>query len=384
MSIMSDIHYSTISSVLSRLKQEHEEIVVAAVNRIYKEMPEYAHVERSDLVNTIGEIIDLVLDQIGVGTVPDWTSSLPLESVVTRRIGQSIGVDSVMRGHRLTLASAQNRFKKCSGEMGLPFDDRLEVMEVFWDMSEKLMTDVARDYRQYSAGEIVHRRSEKNALIMLLLAGEPDSIAIANCARNLSLDSASQYRVVVGTGGGMEWMDMVESSCSTGDSPAIAGEFDGLLAAVVPASPVRLNHSTWVFAVGDPRPLSGLSESMAEALQVRDSLPREATGWHDIRSQSWRLAVPGMPAMEQLVHTNYLQPLAEEPDGGDMLLGSVWAFIESGFSYRKASEVLFVHENTLRYRISKFEEMTSRSLLEVDTRMELAWLNHLKVLRKGT
>ena len=46
MSIMSDIHYSTISSVLSRLKQEHEEIVVAAVNRIYKEMPEYAHVER--------------------------------------------------------------------------------------------------------------------------------------------------------------------------------------------------------------------------------------------------------------------------------------------------------------------------------------------------
>src|SRR5699024_11448919 len=77
---MSDIHYSTISSVLSRLRQEHEEIVVAAVNRIYKEMPEYAHVERTDLVNTVGEIIDLVLDRIGVGTVPDWASSLPLES----------------------------------------------------------------------------------------------------------------------------------------------------------------------------------------------------------------------------------------------------------------------------------------------------------------
>lgn len=381
---MSDIHYSTISSVLSRLRQEHEEIVVAAVNRIYKEMPEYAHVERTDLVNTVGEIIDLVLDQIGVGTVPDWASSLPLESIVTRRIGQNIGVDSVMRGHRLTLASAQDRFKQCSAEMGLPFDDRLEVLEVFWAMSEKLMTDVARDYRQYSAGEIMHRRAEKNELIMLLLSSEPDSIAVVNSARNLSLDPASQYRVIVGDSGGLEWIDLVERSCSTGDFPAIAGEFDGLLAAVVPASPARLGHSKWLFAVGDPRTLSGLPESMAEAILVKRSLPKDATGWHDIRSQSWRLAVPGMPAIEQLVHTNYLQPLAEEPDEGDMLLHSVWAFIESGFSYRKASEVLFVHENTLRYRISKFEEKTSRSLFEVDTRMELAWLNHLKLLRKSS
>ncbi|MDN6695456.1 PucR family transcriptional regulator [Corynebacterium casei] len=379
---MNDIYYSTISSVLSRLKLEHEEIVVSAVNRIYKEMPEYAHVERSDLVNTVGEIIDLVLDQIGLGTVPDWTSSLPLESVVTRRIGQNIGVDSVMRGHRLTLASAQDRFKQCSGEMGLPFDDRLEVLEVFWAMSEKLMTAVARDYRQYSAGEIMHRRSEKNELIMLLLSSEPDTIAIVNRARNLSLDSTSQYRVIVGFDGGMEWMDLVERACSTGDSPAVAGEFDGLLAAVVPASPVRPSHPNLLFAVGDPRTLSGLPESMTEAIQVRDSLPKGSFGWHDVRSQSWRLAVPGMPSIERLVQTNFLQPLADEPDGGAMLLDSVWSFIEAGFSYRKASEALFVHENTLRYRISKFEELTSRSLIEVDTRMELAWLNHLELLGK--
>lgn len=379
---MNDIYYSTISSVLSRLKLEHEELVVSAVNRIYKEMPEYAHVERSDLVNTVGEIIDLVLDQIGLGTVPDWTSSLPLESVVTRRIGQNIGVDSVMRGHRLTLASAQDRFKQCSGEMGLPFDDRLEVLEVFWAMSEKLMTAVARDYRQYSAGEIMHRRSEKNELIMLLLSSEPDTIAIVNRARNLSLDSTSQYRVIVGFDGGMEWMDLVERACSTGDSPAVAGEFDGLLAAVVPASPVRPSHPNLLFAVGDPRTLSGLPESMTEAIQVRDSLPKGSFGWHDVRSQSWRLAVPGMPSIERLVQTNFLQPLADEPDGGAMLLDSVWSFIEAGFSYRKASEALFVHENTLRYRISKFEELTSRSLIEVDTRMELAWLNHLELLGK--
>src|SRR5699024_6919880 len=123
--VMSDIHYSTISSVLSRLRQEHEEIVVAAVNRIYKEKPEYTHVERTDMMNTVGETIEIVLDRIRVDTVSDWESRLPLETIVTRRIGQNIDVDSVMRGHRLTLASAQDRFKQCSAEMGLQFDDRL-------------------------------------------------------------------------------------------------------------------------------------------------------------------------------------------------------------------------------------------------------------------
>lgn len=377
---MSDIHYSTIHSVLSKLRQDKDIIVIAAVNRIHDELPEYSSVDRADLVKTVREIIDLVLDQIGVGTVPNWDASLSMEAVVNRRIGQNIGVDSVMRGHRLTLASAQDRFKEISGQMGLPFDDRLEVMDVFWDMSERLMTAVARDYRQYATGEVMHRRSEKNELIMLLSAEEPDSIAIVSKARSLSLDTSYQYRVVLGIEGGLEWMETIERACSTGGSPAVAGEFNGHLAAVIPAGPARPSHSDLLFAVGGPRTLGSLSESWEEAKLVRASLPKGAAGWHDLRSRSWRIAVAAVPAVGQLARSIYLDALADEPDQGDMLLHSVWTFIGTGFSYRKASEQLFVHENTLRYRVAKFEELTSRSVMDVDTRMEMAWLRHARVL----
>ena len=264
--------------------------------------------------------------------------------------------------------------------MGLPFDDRLEVMDVFWDMSERLMTAVARDYRQYATGEVMHRRSEKNELIMLLSAEEPDSIAIVSKARSLSLDTSYQYRVVLGIEGGLEWMETIERACSTGGAPAVAGEFNGHLAAVIPAGPARPSHSDLLFAVGGPRTLGSLSGSWEEAKLVRASLPKGASGWHDLRSRSWRIAVAAVPAVGQLARSIYLDALADEPDQGDMLLHSVWTFIGTGFSYRKASEQLFVHENTLRYRVAKFEELTSRSVMDVDTRMEMAWLRHARTL----
>ncbi|WP_326502520.1 helix-turn-helix domain-containing protein [Rothia nasimurium] len=84
-----------------------------------------------------------------------------------------------------------------------------------------------------------------------------------------------------------------------------------------------------------------------------------------------------------VVGQGLLAPLREDRGGGEALLMYVWAFLEFGRSYRDAVQALYIHENTLRNKVAKFEQITGRRLNDIDACIELIWLRHDMAL-KGT
>ena len=58
---------------------------------------------------------------------------------------------------------------------------------------------------------------------------------------------------------------------------------------------------------------------------------------------------------------------------GDELVRSLEAFLEHNGSWEAAARALFCHRHTLRYRISRIEELTGRRLDRVENRIEF-WL----------
>ena len=56
------------------------------------------------------------------------------------------------------------------------------------------------------------------------------------------------------------------------------------------------------------------------------------------------------------------------------LLDSLDAYLIHNASVTAAAATLHCHPNTLRYRLSRFEELTSCSIEHTETRIELAWL----------
>ena len=69
-----------------------------------------------------------------------------------------------------------------------------------------------------------------------------------------------------------------------------------------------------------------------------------------------------------------LSPIERTRGGnGDELLRSLEAFLEHNGSWEAAARALFCHRHTLRYRISRIEELTGRRLDRVENRIEF-WL----------
>jgi purine catabolism regulator len=69
-----------------------------------------------------------------------------------------------------------------------------------------------------------------------------------------------------------------------------------------------------------------------------------------------------------------LGPIERSRTGhGDELLRSLEAFLEHNGSWEAAARALFCHRHTLRYRISRIEELTGRRLDRVENRIEF-WL----------
>ena len=69
-----------------------------------------------------------------------------------------------------------------------------------------------------------------------------------------------------------------------------------------------------------------------------------------------------------------LRPIERARGGnGDELLRSLEAFLEHNGNWEAAARALFCHRHTLRYRMSRVEELTGRRLDRVENRIEF-WL----------
>lgn len=156
--------------------------------------------------------------------------------------------------------------------------------------------------------------------------------------------------------------------------PAPEGTTDGLAAAVgglcalvgtdlvgfVTATPGSCDGG--VCGVGPARPLAGLADSFRMATRALDAADRNgATGVHEFTELGLLPAISSDTAVTEALHRRYLAPLGDTGSAAE-IADTLHAYLEEGRHVARTAERLFVHPNTVRYRIKRFEELTGVSL----------------------
>jgi PucR family transcriptional regulator, purine catabolism regulatory protein len=132
-------------------------------------------------------------------------------------------------------------------------------------------------------------------------------------------------------------------------------------------------------AISNTAPVRALRRSFHEArcaLEIgalaNGSAPAVATG-EDLGAYRLLLSLQDDDGLRQYCE-DVLSPIERTRAGnGEELLRSLEAFLEHNGSWEAAARALFCHRHTLRYRISRIEELTGRRLDRVENRIEL-WL----------
>jgi putative transposase len=132
---------------------------------------------------------------------------------------------------------------------------------------------------------------------------------------------------------------------------------------------------SFVAGAGPALPLNAGRQSFELAGRALRTATRVGfSGLCTLEDVGLRAAIIGDPAIGEMLAGRYLDPLHALGEFGDQLLDSVRTYFACGQRVDEAAKALFVHANTLRYRLNRFEETTRCDLHSAETIAEIWWV----------
>ena len=150
-----------------------------------------------------------------------------------------------------------------------------------------------------------------------------------------------------------------------GLSTMLDGELVGLLSAP-PVAPVPAP-----VGLGPPAPLDQLADSFVLARRAaRTAAGLGLEGVHPFDALGVLPAVVDDEQVGAALRARYIEPLAAS---AAELADTLRAWFAAAMNVELAARALHVHPNTVRYRMTRFEELTGTSLREPRTALEVWW-----------
>jgi DNA-binding PucR family transcriptional regulator len=103
-------------------------------------------------------------------------------------------------------------------------------------------------------------------------------------------------------------------------------------------------------------------------------------GAYDIGALGVRAAVATDTDVGAWLQQRYLEPLQAGGSARESI-ETLRAYLASGMHVGRTAERLFIHQNTVRYRLGRFEKLTDTSLLDAEVLVELWWVLELSTMR---
>lgn len=367
---------ATLASVAAILRAESERIARKAADDIHRELPSYASIGRDDLVGSARLNVARGMSSLEEGEAPRDVHDGEARRTTRRRIRQGMAIEDIIRAYRLSLNAIHDRFIEVARERSLPAESTLRGSTLLWEVGDWFVADAVKEYRTHAVSEVVRRSVEEVDVLRTLLSGSSVDPTLRPRVRALGMDPDRDHHVVLGhptSGSREQWAADLARYGSTPGAAALVAEISGRTAALVTRIPREI-AGRGVLAVGPPAPLRDLGPSAVVAEHILALAPGEIPGLHDPGTVSWRLAIPVTPLATRLLRQRYVEPLVAEGDFGVILLNTVQAHFEHDRVVRATARALVVHQNTLRHRLARFEELTGCSLESTNTIVELSWV----------
>lgn len=195
--------------------------------------------------------------------------------------------------------------------------------------------------------------------VHLLFSTEPQNSNIANQLKLISLFSeqpgcfAAEYRNGI----------LIIQSCEDSSESHV----DGLLKKIMEAAFRFLNDAQ--AGVSRLHYLLEVGAAINEACTAAKSAAAGTTGiihFQNLGPEKLLLALSGRPVLNSYFQEIY-QPLKDYDEKyNSRLLETIYTFVEHNMDYIKTSKAMFIHENTVRYRLSKVKSLIPYGICDMD------------------
>ena len=358
---------------------QRERLSDALAARLVTEIEAYRSLTGDELVPVMRRNIEFVLRM-----VRDRRTDLTLEErewfgeAGAERSAQGLPVADTLRGWRLGTETIWEYMAECGRSRGVSDAILIELMrDIQRAIDPAIVAFVTGHHRaelerirdeDHVRGELVHR------LLRGLLGGselreqcavwglDPDRHYVTFRARPTARASPRELERLLG-------LAPVKGQRRQGLAAVIDGDLAGF------AERVRHRDVPTHVGVGPPAPLDRLEPSFRLATRAFATAGAFAlTGVFDLDALGLRAAVVADPEVGDRLVRRYVDPIRSgAARSAEALLEAIERYLACGLRAEAAAAELNVHPNTLRYRLSRFEQLTGADLHDIAVVAEVWW-----------
>lgn len=369
-----EVAESSIEHVADLLFRDLQYLKASSVERCVAQVGGYRGVAVADISSSVEQNLRMAIHAVKSGVVPESSQLAPEARVAQVRFQQGLRIEDVMRGYRLSMAVIQDRFIDIAQELRLGDREVLAAHRVLWGVSDSYTAALVDSYRESSVQQAVRDHERRQGYLRAVLAGTLAGAELVSRSAEFGIDPRREFRALRARprpgSSADELLGALVAPLRSGDGvlTVLAGDVVGFLSAKPGAG-----STAATIAVGPPRPLADLAQSDAVTDRVFAAASRRPEGGSFcLEDLTWRTAA-GDTDVSEVLRRRYLEPFADDAEFGRIVLDSVRHYLAGDRRISAAARTLSVHENTLRYRLQKFEQLTGTRLDATNTIVELCW-----------
>ena len=295
-----------------------------------------------------------------------------LAPVGEARARQGIPIADVLLAWRLGVQVAIDRATEIGPEHDITDAEMLRFVKALIATSDRAMAIIASAHRTADLELATRAHERRAAVVREALLGKIAPVLVRAHAESCGIDVNREY-VAIRADDAPEERTQRERQlgfhATLTPRVGLAAMIDDDLAGFLLKPPA--GEIPFAVGVGPARPVERLTESFELASRTLATMRAfDMIGVCDFDALGALPALVADRAVGDALVGRYLQPLAASRAE---IAASLRALFESDMHVDRAAEQLFVHPNTLRYRIGRFEEITGANLRNPRSALEVWW-----------
>ncbi len=366
-----------IAPVVAGLEACDDQVAAAALATLRLVLPSYRHVSDEALRASAFRNSASARQTLTARRLPSDKELHEAAVAAAERADQGVYVQDVLTAYRLSIHQIREFLTEAATTAGCSPAVTLEMVQLLWAMADAVGVRLATVHRDAEIEIARHGERQRTEFLRGLVFGSVAPAEIRRLGPAYHLTPDLRYVALRGrpTPGhtAEELVRAIGAASRAVGHHAFVDVLEGDVVGVAPRAPT-LADCPGIVGVGPPADLTAVEPSFATASRVLEVAERfREPGVYRLEDLSLRVAVAAEDELGEVLVRRYLRPLEKLGGRAEAVLGTVAAFIEHGLSVKATAEALDVHQNTVRYRLGRFEELTGASLERPIIAFEVWW-----------
>ena len=287
-----------------------------------------------------------------------------------------IPVEAVLLTRRIALRRCCELVQETGAAAGLEPQLQVECIYRLWEWADAIQVAEAEAHRLAAATIAGTGDQERALFIRALLHGTlaPSEVSGRASAYGL-LPGARYYACRARPAAGVDIGTLAEAIETTGSEEGVGvlmATIGGDLYGVI-ARPPQIDGEG-VVGLGTQTELGQLSSSFELATRALETaLAFSYDGVVSMDDLSLRPAIMTEAHLGERMVDRYVEPLLELGEFGTTLEETMREYFAHGMRIEESAKALFVHPNTLRHRLDRFQQLTGADLRNTEDVLEVWW-----------